>query len=65
MKYIKCEETKEICLQLENSPNTVEEMAVVVSKDKKLISFEVVQHLVTILEIVEDTQDGTVVIVWG
>ena len=36
-----------------------------VSVDKELVSNAVIQHGVAVLEVVEDTQDGTVVIVWG
>ena len=36
-----------------------------VSIDKEIISLQVVQHIVAVLEVVEDTQDGTVVIVGG
>lgn len=38
-------------------------MAVKVSIDKEVISYAVVQHSMAVLEVVEDTQDGTVVIV--
>lgn len=37
----------------------------IVSIDKEFISYTVVQHGMAVLEIVEDTQDGTVVIVRG
>lgn len=47
------------------SPDTVEEVAVIVSINKEFISYAVVQLSVAVLEVVEDTQDGTVVIVRG
>lgn len=47
------------------SPDTVQEVAVIVRIDKEVIPYTVVQHSMVVLEIVEDTQDGTVVIVWG
>lgn len=37
----------------------------IVCVDIELVSFAVVQHIVAVLEVVEDTQDGTVVIVRG
>lgn len=40
-------------------------MAVVVSIDEKLISHTVVQDGVTVLKVVENTQDGAVVVVRG
>ncbi len=40
-------------------------MAVIVSINKECISDAVVQHSVTVLEVVEDAQDGTVIIVRG
>lgn len=49
----------------EKSPDTVEEVAVIVSIDVKIIPYAVVQHTMAVLEVVEDTQDGTVVVVWG
>lgn len=47
------------------SPDTVEEVAVIVSIDIKFISQAVIQNIMAVLEVVEDTQDGTVVVVWG
>lgn len=50
------------------SPDAVEEVAVIVSINKEVVSCAVVQHVVAVLEVVEDTQDGTVGIVrsqWG
>lgn len=47
------------------TPDAVEEVAVIVSIDKEVISYAVVQHSVAVLEVVEDTQDGTVIIVRG
>lgn len=49
----------------EKLPHTVEEVAVKVSIDIELISYTVVQNRVAVLEVVEDTQDGAVVIVRG
>lgn len=46
-----------------NKPDAVEEVAVVVSIDIEFISYAVVQHRVAVLEVVEDTQDRTVVVV--
>lgn len=40
-------------------------MAVIVSIDKEVVSYAVVKHSVAVLEVVEDTQNGTVVIVRG
>lgn len=40
-------------------------MAVKVGIDKEVVSLAVVQHGVAVLEVVQDTQDGTVGIVWG
>jgi len=42
------------------SPDTVEEVAVKVSVDIEVVSDSVVEHSVAVLEVVEDTQDGTV-----
>lgn len=49
----------------EKSPDTVEEVTVIVSIDKEGIPYAVVQHCMAVLEIVEDTEDGAVVIVRG
>lgn len=40
-------------------------MTVIVSIDIEVISYAVVQHIVAVLEVVKDTEDGTVVIVRG
>lgn len=47
------------------SPDTVEEVTVIVIIDIKGVSYFVVQHCVTVLEVVENTEDGAVVIVRG
>lgn len=47
------------------SPDTVEEVAVIVSIDVEAVSYFVVQCSVTVLEVVENTEDGAVVIVRG
>lgn len=47
------------------SPDTVEEVAVIVSIDEEFVSYFVVQLSVTVLEVVENTEDGAVVIVRG
>lgn len=39
----------------EKSPDTVEEVAVIVGIDKEVVSYAVVQHIVAVLEVVEDT----------
>lgn len=49
----------------QRSPDTIEEVAVIVSIDIEVVSYAVVQHSVAVLEVIEDTQDGTVVIVRG
>lgn len=54
-----------IATTTEKSPDTVEEVAVIVGIDKEVVSYAVVQHSVAVLEVVEDAQDGTVVIVRG
>lgn len=47
------------------SPDTIEEVAVEVSVDKEIIPDFVVEHVVAVLEVVEDTEDGAVVVVRG
>lgn len=37
----------------------------IVKVDKEIVSYAVVQHRVVVLEVVEDTQDGAVVVVRG
>lgn len=48
-----------------HSPDTVEEVCVVVCVDVEVISYAMVQLFVAVLEVVENTEDGTVVVVWG
>lgn len=47
------------------SPDTIEEVAVKVSIDIESIPGLVVQHGMAVLEVVEDAEDGAVVIVRG